>query len=188
VISLIDRAWGRVLWCLMALAALYVGLIMVAIIYMTTFRALGWSYEPMTFVFIEYGFVYILFLGSPWLIRTRGHVYIEMLTAAVPDIVRIYLSRLIALAGTAVCLAWAWYTGQLFLEHFEDPMLFDELRAQFSIRLWVSTAAFPFGFILMAIEFARFIFTKEPMHLGYAGVASDRVELEETKRELAEKS
>ncbi len=187
MLAMIDRLWEKFLWGLMALAALYIGVIMVAIIYMTTFRALGWTYEPMTFVVIEYGFVYILFLGSPWLIRTRGHVYIEMLTAAVPDKVRIYLSRLIAFAAAAVCLVWVWYTGQIFLEHFEDTMAFDELRAQHSIPLWVSTVAFPFGFGFMAIEFIRYMFTAEPMHTGLAGVASDRVELEETQRNLAEK-
>jgi hypothetical protein len=36
----------------------------------------------------------------------------------------------------------------------------------------------------MAIEFIRFIFTSEPMHTGLAGIASDRIELEETKRDL----
>ncbi len=188
MLSMIDRLWEKFLWCLMALAALYIGVIMVAIIYMTTFRALGLAYEPMTFVVIEYGFLYILFLGSPWLIRTRGHVYIEMLTAAVPDKVRLYLSRLIAFLGAAVCLVWAWYTGQITIEQYDDIMLFDELRAQHNIRLWVSTIAFPFGFLLMAIEFFRFVFTAEPMHTGLAGVASDRLELEETQRDLAEKT
>jgi len=187
MLLIIDRIWEKFLWGLMALAALYIGLIMCAIIYMTAFRAFGWAYEPLTFVVIEYGFLYILFLGSPWLIRTRGHVYIEMLTAAVPDIVRVYLSRLIAFAGMAVCLIWAWYTGLIFLEHYEDSMAFDELRAQFSLRLWISTICFPFGFLLMAIEFARFMFTTEPMHTGLAGVASDRIELEDTKRDLAER-
>ncbi|MBT3704131.1 MAG: TRAP transporter small permease [Alphaproteobacteria bacterium] len=184
MLSLVDRIWEKFLWCLMALASLYVGLIMVAIIYMTTSRAMGWSYNPMTFTFIEYGFLYIMFLGSPWLIRTRSHVYIEMLTAAVPDKVRILLSRLICLTGAAVCLIWAWYTFRIFLEQWDDPMAFDELRAQFDLRLWVSTAIFPIGFLLMSIEFLRFVFTAEPMHTGLAGVASDRAELEETKRTL----
>jgi C4-dicarboxylate transporter, DctQ subunit len=186
MLSLIDSIWEKFLWCLMALASLYVGLIMVAIIYMTTSRAFGWSYNSMTFIFIEYGFLYIMFLGSPWLIRTRSHVYIEMLTAAVPDRVRIILSRLIALVGFAVCMIWAWYTLQIFLEQWEDTMGFDELRAQHDLRLWVSTIAFPTGFFLMAVEFLRFVFTAEPMHTGHAGVASDRAELEETQRNLAQ--
>ena len=180
----IDRAWEGLLWLLMAIASVYVGLIMVAIIYITTFRFFGVSYNLYTTTFIEYGFVYVMFLGSPWMVGNRGHVFIEMLTAAVPPRVRDILSRLIAFAAAAVCLIWAWYTWIIFLERFEDTMLFDERRAQLDIRLWVSTVAFPFGFLLMGIEFARFIFTAETMHIGLAGIASERVELEETKRSL----
>ena len=62
-------------------------------------------------------------------------------------------------------------------------MAYDELRAQ-EIRRWISTIAFPIGFLLMAIEFGRYVVVKEPMHVGEAGVASDRAELEETKRSL----
>jgi TRAP-type C4-dicarboxylate transport system permease small subunit len=184
ILKKIDRAWAGLLWLLMAIASVYIGLIMVAIIYITTFRFFGAAYNVYTTSFIEYGFVYIMFLGSPWMVRNRGHVFIEMLTAAGSPRVRDILSRLIAFAAAAVCLIWAWYTWIIFLERFEDTMLFDELRAQLDIRLWVSTIAFPFGFLLMGIEFARFIFTAETMHIGLAGVASERVELEETKRSL----
>ena len=180
----IDRLWGSLLWLLMAAASVYVGLIMVAIIYITSFRYFSIPYHPLTTTFIEYGFIYIMFLGSPWLVRTRGHVFIEMLTAAVSPAVRDILSRIITLAAAIVCLVWAWYTWHLFLEHFDDVMAFDELRGQLDIPRWVSTIAFPFGFGLMGIEFTRFIFTREPMHTGLAGIANDRIELEETKRNL----
>lgn len=168
----------------MAVAAVYIGLIMVSIIYITSFRFFGIDYNAYTTTFIEYGFVYILFLGSPWMIRTRGHVFIEMLTAAVSPRVRNVLSRIIALAATIVCFIWAWYTWQLLIERLDDVMAFDELRAQLDIRLWVSTLAFPIGFFMMGVEFTRFIFGRETMHTGLAGIASDHVELEETKRNL----
>lgn len=180
----IDEAWAGLLWLGMAIASVYIGLIMVSIIYITTFRFFGAAYNVYTTSFIEYGFVYIMFLGSPWMVRNRAHVFIEMLTAAVPPRIRDYISRAIALAAAAVCLLWAWYTGIIFLEQFEDAMRFDELRAQLDIRLWVSTIAFPVGFLAMGIEFARFIFTAETMHVGLAGVANERAELEETKRTL----
>jgi TRAP-type C4-dicarboxylate transport system permease small subunit len=183
-LQFIDRLWGGLLWLLMAAAAIYIGLIMVSIIYITSFRYFGFPYHPLTTTFIEYGFIYIMFLGSPWLVRTRGHVFIEMLTAAVTPGVRDILSRFIALAATIVCFVWAWYTWFLFLEHFDDVMAFDELRAQLDIPRWVSTIAFPIGFALMGIEFVRFIFGRETMHTGLAGIANDRIELEETKRNL----
>lgn len=185
VLKAVDRLWGYLLWLLMAIAAIYVGAIMLLIVYVTVFRAAGWSYTPYANIAIEYGFVYILFLGSPWLIRQRGHIYIELLTAAISERARLWLSRAIVIAGAVICFVWTWYTWGLFVERWNDTMSFDELRAQFNIRLWLSTIAFPIGFFLMGVEFLRFAFTKEPMHVGIAGVASDRAELEEQRRDLA---
>lgn len=183
-LRLIDRAWGGLLWALMACAALYVGLIMVAIIYQTVFRTLGWDYSPMAFVFIEYGFVYALFLGSPWLVRQRGHIYIEILTAALGPRARTILSRFLMVLCAGICFVWAWYGAGLLVEQFGDPMAYDELRAQFDIRSWVGTLPFPVGFALIGLEFLRFVFTREPMHVGLAGVASERAELEAQTREI----
>ena len=186
LLRIIDRLWTGLLWGLMAIAALYVGFIMLAIVYMTIFRTAGWDYFQRANTLIEYGFIYIMFLGSPWLIRTKAHVYIELLTAAVPPGVRNVISRSIAVICTMICLVWAWYTWNIFLEHAENSMAFDELRAEMGFRSWVWSISFPFGFAAMAIEFARFIFAREPMHSGDAGVASERIELEETTRSLKE--
>lgn len=179
-----DRLWGRLLWLLMAVTSVYIGLIMVAIVYQTVFRSMGWEYTPLAFTFIEYGFVYMLFLGSPWLVRNRGHIYIEILTAVLGPRTRTILSRVIVLFCAIICFVWAWYSYKLFAEQWNDPMAFDELSARFDIRTWIGTVAFPIGFLLMGIEFARFLFTKDPMHAGIAGVASDRSELEEYQRNL----
>ena len=158
VLRAADRAWAGLLWVMMALAALYVGFIMLAIVYVTIFRSAGWDYNQFVFTLIEYGFLYILFLGSPWLVRTRGHVYIELLTAAVPERRRAALSRGIAALCAAICLIWVWYTWGIFLEHLEDTLAFDELRDDRGMRLWTITIVYPVGFLFMAVEFLRFVF------------------------------
>lgn len=182
LLSAIDRAWGWVLWALMGLAGIYIGLMMVAVVYITVFRYFEWDYSPFTRAFIIYGFIYVLFLGSPWMIRHRGHVYIELLTAAVPNRVRDSLSRLIAFLSAVICLVWTWFTWGMFMEHWGDEMAFDELRGDLDLHRWITTIAFPIGFGLMAIEFMRYVVVREPMHVGEAGVASDRSELEEQQR------
>jgi len=165
----IDKWYRRLLWLMMATAAVYIGLIMVAIVYSTMFRYFGWSYSPYTFTFIEYGFIYSLMLGSPWLVRHRGHVYIEILTAAVSDRVRNVLSRFVAFLCAFVCFVLAWYMGALAYEDFVTSK-YDELRAQLDIQRWIVTSALPLGFGLMAVEFTRFIFARVTMHTGEAGV------------------
>ncbi len=182
----IDRLYGGFLWLLMAVAALYIGAIMLAIVYLTVWRSFGWEYSHYTHTFIEFGFIYILFLGSPWLIRNHGHVYLELLTATISKHKRLLaiLSRTIVLLCALVCFVWVYYGFILLQQHLAFDT-YDELRADLDIRRWYTTIAFPIGFLLMGIEFVRFLFTAEPMHTGQAGVASDRQELEDTKADLA---
>ncbi len=184
LLSLLDRAYGRLLWALMAVSAVYIGFIMLAIVYLTVWRSFGWEYSRYTHTVIELGFIYILFLGSPYLIRHKGHVYIELLTAAVRPRVRAVLSRFIVLLCAIVCFIWVYYSYQLFEQHVEFDT-FDELRSDLAIKRWYTTIAIPIGFLMMGVEFVRFLFTAEPMHAGLAGVASDRAELEETKADIA---
>ena len=182
----VDRAWAGLLWLMMACAAGYVGFIMLAIVYMTVFRTAGWDYNQFVFTLIEYGFIYILFLGSPWLVRTRAHVYIELLTAAVPERSRAVLSRGIAVACALICLVWLWYTFRIFIDHVHDPLAFDELRAERGMRLWTTSIAFPLGFLGMAVEFLRYVVGRETMHSGTAGLGNERAELEATKRSFSD--
>ena len=79
----IDAAYSWVLRAMLGIAAAYLFLQMAAIVYVTLFRTFGWFYTPASFAFIEYGFIYIMMLGSPWLVRTRGHVFIELITGSV---------------------------------------------------------------------------------------------------------
>jgi C4-dicarboxylate transporter, DctQ subunit len=157
---------------MMAAAALYVGLMMVAIVYYTTFRSLGWRYQPGAFVFIEYGFIYVLMLGGPWLVRTKGHIHIELLTAAVPPRVRGVLSRAVSALCVLICLALAWYTGVLAWDDYSGNK-YDELRAQLDIKRWIITSSMPVGFGLMGIEFLRYVFGRDLLHSGKAGVTGD---------------
>lgn len=165
-------AYTGLLRLMMAAAAVYIGLIMVAIVYITMSREFGWSYSRYIFPAIEFGFIYILALGSPWMVRTRGHVFIELLTAAVPDRVRNVMSRTVAGLSCLICAGLAYYTAKATYGQF----LFDEydqLRADLDIPVWIVSGAIPVGFGLMAVEFALFVFASDPMHSGKAGVVGE---------------
>jgi C4-dicarboxylate transporter DctQ subunit len=166
------RWYEGLLWLMMAAASVYVALMMLGIVYFAAFRALGWHYDPYTFPFIEYGFIYVLMLGGPWLVRTRGHIHIELLTAAVPDKVRVVLSRSVAVLSALTCLALAWYTGVLTMDDFAANR-YDELRAQLDIKRWIVTVSMPIGFGLMGIEFLRYVFGGRLLHTGKAGLAGE---------------
>lgn len=81
-----------------------------AIIYQTGFRTIVWDYPPLGFVAIAYGFVYALVLGSSYLVRNRGHIYIEILTAMLSPHVGNVLSRFIVALCATICFIWVWYS------------------------------------------------------------------------------
>ena len=168
MLGAIGKAYLLLLRGLMGIASIYLGLMMVAIVYATTFRYLDLAYSGYSFVFIEYGFIYCLMLGAPWIVHQRGHVYIEIVTAAVPPHVRNVLSRVIACLAALVCALFAYYSGILAVNDILNYEI--DVRGSYDIPRWIVTITLPLGFGLMAIEFARFIFGEEIMHTGEAGV------------------
>ena len=148
-------------------AGIYLVVIMLGIVVQATARSFGISASSHIFTFTEFGLLYIAMLASPWLVRQRGHVYIEILTAAVPDHWRLLLSRLVAALCVLVCLVLAWYaaeaTWKAYLRGDADMRSVDMPR-------WMLLISIVICFTLMAVEFARFTFGREVMHSGEAGV------------------
>lgn len=141
--------------------------LMVAIVVSVSMRNLGLQPYAWLFTSTEYGVFYMTMLGAPWLVRRRGHVHIELVTAALPDGLRRVLSRLVALSCALICGYLAW-RGYLLVQTNIARMDYD-VRAYFYPR-WLLTIAFPVSFGLMAVEFSRFAFGRELMHSGQAGI------------------
>jgi TRAP-type C4-dicarboxylate transport system permease small subunit len=106
-------------------------------------------------------------LGAPWLVREKGHVHIELVTAALPEATRRVVSRAVAAACVVVCGILTWKGVDLFLTNIERADY--DVRAYYFPR-WILTISFPLCFGLMAVEFARFVFGEELMHSGEAGI------------------
>jgi TRAP-type C4-dicarboxylate transport system permease small subunit len=140
---------------------------MVSVVMSVVMRNLGLQPFAWLFTSAEYGILYMTMLGAPWLVREKGHVHIELVTAALPPTLRRFVSRLVAALCVLVCIILAWYGLQLFLTNIERNNY--DVRAYYYPR-WLLTVTFPIAFSVMAIEFSRFVFGSELMHSGEAGI------------------
>lgn len=140
---------------------------MVAIVASVSLRNLGLQPPAWLFTSTEYAMLYLTMLGAPWLVREKGHVHIELLTAALPPAILPWFSRLVALLCVAICAILAWKGFDLFAQNVERRDL--DVRAYFFPK-WILTIAFPISFGLMAIEFARFVVGRDTLHTGQAGI------------------
>ncbi len=161
------RIYDGLLGLMALVAAFTLVWLMVSVVISVIMRNLGMQPFAWLFTSSEYGLLYMTMLGAPWLVREKGHVHIELVTAALPPALRRIVSRTVAAACVAVSLILAWYGLELFLTNIERNDF--DVRAYFYPR-WLLTITFPIAFSFMAIEFARFVFGAELMHSGEAGI------------------
>jgi TRAP-type C4-dicarboxylate transport system permease small subunit len=146
----IIRAYDRLVTALAAGSGVVLGSIFLVIIYDVTLRELGFRPPTWTIGLSEYALLYSTVLAAPWLLRERGHVVVTVLLGALPTGPKRAIGRVICLIGAAVCLIIAWYGLQVTM-----TVTGLEIRG-FEMPRWVVFAVLPPGFLLLAIEFARF--------------------------------
>ena len=162
-----TRLYDRLVDALAVVAGALLVWLMVAVVASVAMRNAGLQPFAWLFVSTEYGLLYLTMLGAPWLVRVRGHVHIELLTASLPASARAVVSRAVAALCVAVCALLAWKGAELALTNVERRDF--DVRAYFYPR-WLLTATFPLSFGLMAVEFARFVAGPRLLHTGEAGI------------------
>lgn len=163
------RVVDRVCDALAIFAGLYLVAIMLGIVVSALARTLTLSgtWTSHIFTFAEFGLLYIVMAASPWLVRHRGHVFIEIVTAILPRRVQRPFSRFVSLLCVVICVILVWYTFGAAAKayRFGDA----EMRS-LDMPKWLLLGAMPIGFGLMGIQFLRFVFGPTTMHTGEAGV------------------
>jgi TRAP-type C4-dicarboxylate transport system permease small subunit len=162
----IALVYERFLQAMALLSGLTLVWIMVAVVISVVQRNLGMQSWGWLFLSTEYGMFYMTLLGAPWLVRQRGHVHIEMLTAILPSRVLPWFSRGISLLTALICAVLAYKGVELLLLNLE--------RGDFDVRAyffpsWILSLAFPISFGLLTVEFSRMVFGQELLHSGVAG-------------------
>ncbi|WP_282607861.1 TRAP transporter small permease [Pelagibius sp. Alg239-R121] len=161
------RLVDRICDVLAVFAGVSLVLIMFAIVLQATLRTFGFSGSSHIFTFSEYGLLYIAMAASPWLVRLKGHVFIELFTAVLPNSFTPLFSRIVSGLCILICVFLVWYTGEAT---FKAYRLGDTDMRSLDMPKWLLLGAMPICFSLMAVQFSRFVFGAETLHSGEAGV------------------
>jgi len=161
-------AWlDRLTNILAILAGVYLVWIFLAIVFQVVARSVFLYGSSHIFTFIEYGLLYITMAGAPWLVREKGHVYIEILTAAVSEQVRLILSRAVVALVILICVIITYYGIEVTIRAFvRDEM---DMRS-LDMPRWMLMISMPICFGLMSLQFLRFVIGPETLHSGEAGM------------------
>ena len=150
----ISKAYDAMLYGMAWVAGGLMVAMMSMIVADVALRNLGYQGSAHFFTFTEYFLLLIPLLGAPWLVREKGHIYIELLVATLPPRARRGLMALVLLACIAVAGILAWYGGAITLQDYASNE--KDVRS-FDMPRWMLMAAMPLSFGMMAMEFARLL-------------------------------
>ncbi|MFP1677549.1 TRAP transporter small permease [Alloalcanivorax sp. C16-2] len=159
--SSLTRIYNRLIDAMAFIAATLLVWLMVAIVLSVVIRNLGVQSPAWLFSSTEYSMFYLTLLGAPWLVREKGHVYIEIVINQLPETVQRLLSRLVMVICAVICFVLAVKGTELVATNID--------RVDYDVRtyyfpMWMLTITYPISFSLMGLEFLRFVFSRDTYH------------------------
>ncbi len=173
------RAYDTLIDAMAWFAGLLMAAMFVAIVVDVFLRNLGLQSSAHLFTFTEYALLMVPCFGAPWLVREKGHVYVEIVLNALRPALRKRMVVVIGLLCIAVCAVLAWYGLEVTLRSYT---LDDKDVRSFDAPRWLLVMCIPLSFFFMATEFARHLLRGEDflgsMELGpdLSGGAPQRIE------------
>ena len=163
----VAALYRRLLEALAVVAGALLAAMALAIVVDVVLRNLGYQPPGHTFTLTEYSLLYVTMLAAPWLVRAKGHVHIELLTAAVSPRTRFWLTRVVYLLCVLTCVVIFWFGLEVTIDQWQRAVI--DVRS-FDMPRWLLTASMPLSFGLMTIEFGRYLLGLDSMHTGQAGI------------------
>ena len=154
VLKLIVKGYDLLIHALAWVAGALMALMMFTIFIDVVLRNLGFQSSSHFFTFSEYALLLIPCMGAPWLVREKGHVYVEIALMYLNTRQRAVATIVIGVASIVVCLVLAWYGFEVTLRNFR---LNDSDVRSFDMPRWMIVGWIPVSFTLMATEFLRYL-------------------------------
>jgi len=100
--------------------------------------------------FVTWSLVAATFVGSPYVLLTRGHVNVDVLPLYLGDRARWWLALASNLMSLAFCLVLLYLAGRFWLESWEQRWVSDTM---WRARMWIPYSSMPIGLFVLALQF-----------------------------------
>lgn len=112
---------------------------------------------------VEYALLYFTMFAAPYLVRTRGHVYIVALITRLPVPVQRVLEKVVYAICALTTGVFAVMSALLLSEIIESGVI--DIRG-IDFPGWLAIAPLPVCYGLVAIEFLRYLFGSDSIYRG----------------------
>ena len=149
---MLTKAYTKLIEGLATLSGLMLAGVCLLIVYDVIARNLGLQPPASTVALTEYALLYFTMAAAPWLVRTRGHIVVEILHSRLDGTGKVGVDRVILAICLLVSICISVLATILMIEAIQ--------RGEVEIRSLEIPRAFLFaplaiGFALMGCEFLR---------------------------------
>ena len=99
--------------------------------------------------FVTYSLIAATFVGSPYVLMTRGHVNVDVLPHYSGRRTRYWLALFAAAVTLAFCVVITGLTFQFWREAWDNKWVSDTM---WRARLWIPYASMPIGFGILTLQ------------------------------------
>ena len=124
-------------------------------------RLVGWQPSAYTLGVVEYGLLWFTMLGAPWLVRLKGHVFVDSLVQLLPPGVQYVLAKIVYLICIVGALTFVYFSFVLLVEAIQSGEM--DIRGE-DQPLWLLLVPIPISFLMVAIEFGRYLCGVDTMY------------------------
>ena len=96
--------------------------------------------------------LYMTFLIAAWLLRTEGHVTMNLVISRLKPKYQSFLNILTSIVGTLICAAVIWYGAKCTWLHYQTGF---ETPTYLETPKWIILGIIPVGSFLLLIQFLR---------------------------------
>ncbi len=157
----ISKAYDNLINGMAAFAAISVSIAFVLIVVDVLKRLAGISPPAFTITFVEYILLYFTMFSAPWLVRVKGHVFIDAVTQLLTPGVQVVLAKIVYFLSVCSALTFSYISFGLLMEAIETQNL--DVRGV-DMPGWLLIAPMPPCFLLVAIEFFRYLIGIDDMY------------------------
>jgi len=147
---LLDKAVTALAWFACALIPCMFTMIVIDV----SIRTFGYSPPLFTSSVVEYALLYLAMCSAPWLVRQRGHVVIEALVAALPNVIRTALAKVVYLVCALASFLFTYLCWGIFADYWVGGEL--DVRG-IDMPYWLQFLPLPLCFALIGLEFLMYL-------------------------------
>jgi TRAP-type C4-dicarboxylate transport system permease small subunit len=100
--------------------------------------------------FVTWSLVAATFVGSPYVLLTRGHVNVDVLPLHLGARARWWLALASIIMSLAFCVVLLFLAGRFWLESWEQRWVSDTM---WRARMWIPYSSMPVGLGILALQF-----------------------------------